>query len=143
MQRPQPRAQIKYKKPSVINPVSLMVFALIGAIGYGGYCYWPIVRLKSNVKSEMQEFLVQFYRLNLRHDKRRARDLETLETTFRTALTRVGLTDPNAQVKVEMTPKLVSLDVSFNSQFELVGLEKRYPTQHTIHVETDAERIEW
>ncbi|MDX2019115.1 MAG: hypothetical protein SF187_02665 [Deltaproteobacteria bacterium] len=143
MQRPQPRAQIKYKKPSVINPVSIMVFALMGAIGYAGYCYWPIVRLKSNAKSEMQEFLVQFYRLNLRHDKRRARDLEALETSFRTALTRVGVTDPNAEVKVELTPQIVSLDVSYSSQFELVGLDKRYPTRHSIHVETDAKRVDW
>ena len=143
MQRPQPRAQIQYKKPSAINPVSIMVFALIGALGYGAFCYWPIVRLKSNAKSEMQEFLVQFYRLNLRHDKRRARDLEALETGLRTALARVGVTDPNAQIKVELTPKVVTLDLSYGSQFELVGLDKRYPTQHSIHVETDAERIEW
>jgi hypothetical protein len=143
MQRPQPRAQIKYKKPSAINPVSLMVFALLGAIGYAGYCYWPIVRLKSNAKSEMQEFLVQFYRLNLRHDKRRERDLEALQTSLRAALTRVGVTDPNAQVKVELTPKVVSLDLSYGSQLHLVGLDKHYPTQHSIHVETDAERVDW
>lgn len=143
MQRPQPRAQVKYKKPSAINPVSIMVFAIIGALGYGAYCYWPIVRLKSNAKSEMQEFLVQFYRLNLRHDKRRARDLEALETSFRTALTKVGVTDPNAQIKVELTPTLVSLDLSYSSTFELVGLDKSYPTQHSIHVETDAARVDW
>ena len=143
MQQPVRRAQIQYKKPSVINPVSIMLVAIIGAIGYLAFCYWPTLRLKSNAKSEAQDYLMQFYRINLRQDKLRNKDMARLEEAFRKTLTSAGVTDPNLQMVVKLDPKLVSIDLAFTSQFELVGLDRRYPLSHKVHVETDASRIEW
>lgn len=143
MKQPARRAQVTYKKPSALNPVSFMLLALVGAIGYAGYCYWPTLRMKSNAKSEAQDFIMQFYRMNLRQDKARRKDLAALENTFRTRLVEVGVTDPNLKIGVNLDSALISIDLEFVSQFELVGLDKRYPLSHKVNVETDAKRVEW
>ena len=143
MQRPVPRAAITYKKPRAINPVSVMVFLILGVVVYLAYCYWPTMRLKSSAKSELQESLVQFYRLNLRPDKHQLRNKEALQKTLRANLARAGVTDPNLNIEIDMNPKTVTLDARFVSAFELVGLDKRYPMNHHIHVQTDAARVDW
>jgi len=143
MQRPVPRAAIKYKKPSAINPVSVGLFLILGALGYVGFCYWPTMRLKSSAKSELQESLVQFYRLNLRQDKHQLRNKAALEKTLVGNLRRAGVSDPNLKIDIDMNPKTVSLETHFVSALELVGLDKRYPMDHHIRVETDAARIDW
>lgn len=143
MQRPVPRAQVKYKKPHALNLISVSFFLLLGALGYLAFCYWPTLRMKSNAKSAMQESLIQFYRLNLRDDKRKLKDQEILEKTLRTNLANAGVNDPKLELAVDMNPKTVSLEVRFVSQFELVGLDKRYPLPQHIRVETDAARVEW
>lgn len=143
MQQPSRRAAVTYKKPRAINPVSISVFLILGAMVYLAYCYWPTIRLKSNAKSEMQDALVQFYRLNLRQDKHTLRNKEALEKTLRANLLKVGVTDPELQIVVDMNPKTVSLETRFVSQFELVGLDKRYPINHHMRVQTDAARVDW
>ncbi len=143
MHRPVPRERVKYKKPHAINPVSITFFLFVGALGYLAFCYWPTLRLKSNAKSALQESLVQFYRLNLRNDKRRAKDQETLEKTLLGNLSRAGINDPGLKIAVDMNPKTVALAATFVSQFELVGLDKRYPINHHIQVQTDAARVDW
>ena len=143
MKQPVRRAQVTYQKPSSINPVSVMVVLILGAIVYAAYCYWPVLRVKSNAKSEAQGYLVQYYRLNFRQDKRRNKDQATLDADFRKSLVDAGVTDPNLQIIVKMDPKQVNIDLTFVSQYELIGLDKRYPLEHKIHVETDAARIEW
>jgi hypothetical protein len=143
MKQPERRAQVTYKKPSAINLVSITFFAVIGAICYAGYCYWPTMRLKSNAKSEAQGYLIQFYRMNFRKDKRRNKDMANLEANFRTSLINAGITDPNLKVDISMDPKLVSIDLTFASQFELIGLDKTYPLTHKVHVETSAAAVDW
>ena len=143
MQRPVPRAAITYKKPAAINPVSVVVFLLLGAMIYLAYCYWPNVKLKSNAKSELQESLVHFYRLNLRPDKHQLRTKELLKKSLQANLAKVGVTDPNLHIEVAMDPKSVSLEARFVSPFDLAGLGKRYIMNHHIRVQTDAARVEW
>lgn len=143
MKRPLPRGPVKYRKPHAINVVSIAFFLFVGALGYLAFCYWPTLRLKSNAKSAMQESLVQFYRLNLRNDKRRLKDQETLEKTLLANLTRAGVTDPGLKLDIDMNPKTVALAATFVSQFELVGLNKSYPIHHHLEVKTDAARIDW
>lgn len=144
MRRPAPRAQVHYKKPSLVNPVSIAVCALIGGLVYLGICYWPVLSLKSRAKSAMQEYLVQFYRLNLNHQKKRlTKDTEALLKGLRSALGVAGVADPNLQLKVDMNPKMVTLDLRFTSDFVLLGLDKRYPQDNHIYVETDAARVDW
>jgi len=143
MKQPVRRAQVTYQKPSAINPVSIMVVLIFGAIIYAGYCYWPTLRMKSNAKSEAQDYVMQYYRMNFRKDKRLYKDLAIMEAAFRKSLFNAGVTDPNLQISVKMDPKLISIDLAFVSQYELVGLNKRYPLEHKIHVETDAARVNW
>ncbi len=143
MQQPSRRAPVSYKQPHAINPVSISVCLILGAMVYLAYCYWPTIRLKSNAKSEMQDALIQLYRLNLRQDKHTLRNKETLEKTLRANLLKVGVTDPDLQLLVDMNPKTVSLETRFVSSFELVGLDKRYPINHHMRVETDAARVDW
>ena len=120
-----------------------MVVLIFGAIIYAGYCYWPTLRMKSNAKSEAQDYVMQYYRMNFRKDKRLYKDLAIMEAAFRKSLFNAGVTDPNLQISVKMDPKLISIDLAFVSQYELVGLNKRYPLEHKIHVETDAARVNW
>jgi len=120
-----------------------MVVLIFSAIVYAGYCYWPTLRMKSNAKSEAQDYAMQYYRMSFRQDKRLNKDKASLEAAFRKSLVDAGVTDPNLQISVKMAPKLVSIDLAFVSQYELFGLNKRYPLEHKIHVQTDAEPVNW
>lgn len=138
-----PSAPIKYKKPSGLNGVSLVLLLLVCAAGYVAFSAWPAFSLKGRVKGEMEDALVQLYRANLRPEPLATQ--ETLATKRRLfdTLRKAGVADKKLEIVVARNKQTVSIEARFSTEVVLQGLDKRFTMTHSPRVQTDASRVDW
>jgi hypothetical protein len=133
----------EYRKPSKINAVSLTMLAFLAAAVYLVYAVWPVVTLRLRVKSELEDMLPNFWRINLR-DAQAAR-LETMRMRkeLMDKLPKLGVRDKKAEVVFEGGKKRVAIEARFSTSVTFPVFNKTKTFQLAPRAETDAARVEW
>jgi hypothetical protein len=137
------RARVEYKKPSRLNAVSLALLLVVCGLGYVGYSFLPLWRLRSAVKSELAQQLPDFWRANLRPDAVRIPETARIKRELAEKLRKVGVKDPKLEIKMVRSPKSVMIEARFNTTVHFPGLDKKKVIACAPQAETDAARIEW
>lgn len=143
MPLPQRPPAVKYKKPSALNGVTFLLLALLAVAGYVAFSFWPAFALKSRVKGELQDAVVQLYRANLRPEPIATQQTLAMKRALLDSLRRAGVADKRLEVQVTRTKQLVALEARFATEVELKGIGKRFTLHHAPRVQTDSARVEW
>jgi len=141
--RIQRRKATDYKKPARFNTVSVMLLMFAGLLVYLGYAFWPAIVLRSRVRSELHDVLLQVWRANLRPEPGATRELARLKKEMVVRLRKIGVTDKKLEVTMERNAKRVGLQANFivNVHFPLIN--KVEPIAVSPRATTDAARVDW
>jgi hypothetical protein len=134
---------VKYKKPRVINGVSVTLFVMAGLALYMGFNLWPAYAISSRAKDVLYENLPNLYRANLRPDSTAGDMIAGLKRTVPLALRKEGVTDPDLQVTFERSKARVAIQAKFKIKVTFMWIDKTFAIPVSPRVETDAARIEW
>jgi hypothetical protein len=134
---------VKYKKPHVINGVSVTLFLLAGVVVYLAVNLWPAYAVFSRAKDVLLDTLPTLYRANLRPDATAADVLAELKRTVPAALRKEGVRDPNLQVTFERSKTKVAIEAKFKVMVTFMWIDKTFAIPASPRAETDAARVEW
>jgi hypothetical protein len=140
---PQRRAQTEYRKPGKINVVSVSLLLILGIIGYVGYNIWPVVTLRLRVKSELEDVLPNFWRVNLRPEDYARTEIARMKRELLAKLPQLGVRDKKADVVFERGKKRVAIEARFSATVTFPVLNKTRTFQLAPRAETDAARVDW
>ncbi len=135
-----PRKVTQYKKPRRINVVSIALFLLLGAFGYFVYQSWPAFKIRLDAKNEMGEVMVALYRANLQNSNK---EVERVKKDLMQRLRKVGVKDPNLELRIERNKKIVAIEAHFTVVVAYPVVDKTYPFRFAPRSETDAARVDW
>ncbi len=143
MIRPQPRTRTEYKQPSRFNLVSVLLLLACGALGYLAFCVWPVLALRAEAMDALNTTLPQVFRVINRAPNTVAPEVARLKKMLIDDLEKRGIKDKKLLVTITYNKKLISADAHFTLTAYFPWLEKKQDFPINLHVETDAERIEW
>ena len=131
-----------YHKPRRINTVSVTLFLMLGIAVYLGYCFFPVLSLNADVKTELDNALTGVYQNNLAPEPMGTMEIAKIRNFLLEKLR--GITkDPKLDVTIKRDKKKVSIDVGYVTKFKFEGSDKQRLIHMHPHVETSAARIEW
>ena len=143
MQPPQRRGVTEYRKPNKINAVSITMLLIVGAIAYVIYSLWPMVTLRLRVKSELEDVLPNFYRVNLRPEDYARTEIARMKKELMVKLPQIGVKDKNLQLIFDRGKKRVGIEARFSTNVTFPVLNKTRTFQLAPRAETDAARVDW
>lgn len=139
----QRRQQTDYKKPNRFNSVTLILLFIVGLVAYLGFVFWPVVVMRSRARSELQEVILEVWRVNLLPAALASRDIAALKTKTIGKLRQVGIADKKLQIVIDRNPKRVWIQANFSIEVYFPWLDKRELIPVSPRAETDAARVEW
>lgn len=140
---PQRRGPTEYRQPKKINPVSITLLLIVSAIAYVIYSVWPVVTLRLRVKSELEDTLPNFYRVNLRPEDYARTEIARMKKELLAKLPKIGVKDKNLEVIFNRGKKRVSIEARFSTTVTFPVLNKTRTFQLAPRAETDAARVDW
>jgi hypothetical protein len=140
---PARRAATEYRKPRRINAVSITIFLIVAAMAYVAYSVWPVVTLRLRVKSELEDILPNFWRVNLRPDDYARTEIARMKKDLLAKLPSLGVKDKKVEVVFERGKKRVAIECRFTATATFPVLEKTRTFKLTPRAETDAARVDW
>lgn len=140
---PQRRGRTEYRKPRKINGVSVTMLLILAAMVYVGYCLWPLVTLRLRVKSELEDVMPNFWRVNLRPEDYARTEIARMKKELTEKLPQLGVRDKKAEVVFERGKKRVAIEVRFQASAFFPVLNKTKTFQLAPRAETDAARVDW
>jgi hypothetical protein len=140
---PQRRGPTEYRKPRKINAVSITMVLILGALVYVGYSLWPIVTLRLRVKSELEDVLPNFWRVNLRPEDYARTEIARMKRELMVKLPQLGVRDKKADVVFERGKKRVAIEAHFTASVTFPVLNKTRTFALAPRAETDAARVDW
>jgi hypothetical protein len=140
---PQRRGPTEYRKPAKINAVSVTMLLILGAMVYVGYNMWPIVTLRLRVKSELEDVLPNFWRVNLRPEEYARAEIARMKRELLAKMPELGVRDKKADVIFERGKKRVAIEAHFQASVTFPVLNKTRTFQLAPRAETDAARVDW
>lgn len=140
---PQRTKATEYRKPKRINAVSVTMMLFLGAAVYVVYCTWPVLLLRLRVKSELEDVLPNFWRVNLRPEDYARVEIARMKREFLAKLPKLGVRDKKADVIFERGKKRVAIEARFTATATFPVLNKTRTFNLTPRAETDAARVEW
>jgi len=140
---PQRRVATEYRKPKKINAVSITLLLIASAIAYVIYSMWPVVTLRLRVKSELEDILPNFYRVNLRPEDYARTEIARMKKELLAKLPKIGVKDKNLEVVFDRGKKRVGIEARFSTTVTFPVLNKTRTFRLTPRAETDAARVDW
>ena len=140
---PQRMRPTEYRKPGRINAVSITLMLIFAAMVYFVYCTWPIVTLRLRVKSELEDVLPNFWRVNLRPEDYALQEIARMKRELLEKLPQLGVRDKKAEVIFDRGKKRVGIEVRFTASAYFPVLNKTYVFHLAPRAETDAARVDW
>ncbi|HEY0711597.1 MAG TPA: hypothetical protein VGF45_02920 [Polyangia bacterium] len=140
---PRPRKQVEYQKPRRINSVSVTLAAMMAATVWAIISFWPIIKVRSNVKSEIEEVMPRFWKLNLRTEAQAREELAKLRRHLTDRIRKVGVTDDRLELVFERNKKTVAISAHYKTVGTLRGWDRKFVFDFAPRAETDASRVEW
>ena len=132
-----------YKQPRRINAVSVGLFLIVGAVGWLGYCAWPLIAVNANVKNELSDALPRAYKANLLPEPTSTEGISRIHDELMAKMKKLGVEDPQVKVVIERTKEKISVEARYTTVLLVKGLDKSYPLDMNPKVETDAARVDW
>lgn len=127
---------VKYKKPRRINPVSIVIVALLALGAYATYLYLPLYLTKHEAYRVLEETSSKVAgRPAFYAEDSSARD--KLRLDMQRQIKGVGVEDPNIETWIEFEGKQVHLGVVYSAwvewPFDVVERQESvYELEHTI-----------
>jgi hypothetical protein len=143
MQPPQRTRPTEYRKPKKFNVVSVTLLLIMATMAYVGYCVWPVVTLRLRVKSELEDVLPNFWRVNLRPEEYARTEIARMKRELLVKLPQLGVRDKKAEVVFERGKKRVGIEARFSTTAFFPVLNKTRTIQLAPRAETDAARVDW
>jgi hypothetical protein len=140
---PQRTRPTEYRKPSKVNVVSFTLLLIVGIFAYLVYSVWPVVTLRLRVKSELEDVLPNFWRVNLRPEDYARTEIARMKRELLEKLPRLGVRDKKLEVVFERGKKRVAIEARFSSSVTFPVLNKTRTFQLSPRAETDAARVDW
>jgi hypothetical protein len=140
---PQRRGPTEYRKPGKINAVSITLLLIVSLIAYVIYSLWPAVTLRLRVKSELEDVLPNFYRVNLRPEDYARVEIARMKKELLAKLPKIGVKDKNVEVIFDRGKKRVGIEARFSTTVTFPVLNKTRTFQLAPRAETDAARVDW
>jgi hypothetical protein len=140
---PQRMRATEYRQPRKINAVSITLLAFLGIAVYLVLALWPVVALRLRVKSELEDVLPNFWRINLRSEETARTEIARMKRELTEKLPMLGVRDKHAEVVFERGKKRVGIEVRFATSVTFPVLNKTKTFQLAPRAETDAARVEW
>jgi hypothetical protein len=141
--QPQRTRPTEYRKPGKINAVSVTMLLILGAMAYVGYALWPVVSLRLRVKSELEDVLPNFWRVNLRPEDYARQEILRMKNDLMVKLPQLGVKDRKLAVVFERGKKRVAIEAHFSTTVTFPVLNKTRTFQLAPRAETDAGRVDW
>jgi hypothetical protein len=143
IQPPQRMRPTQYRKPRRINAVSITMAFIAVAMVYVAIYTWPVVTLRLRAKSEMEDVLPNFWRVNLRPDDYALREIARMKGELVDKLRKQGVKDKNLEVVFQRGKKRVAIEAHFATTAFFPVINKTRTFQLAPRAETDAARVEW
>jgi hypothetical protein len=143
MIHPQRMQRTEYRRPRKVNAVSLSLLAFLGLIAYLVYSVWPAMTLRLRVKSELEDVLPNFWRMNLRSEEQARIEIPRMKRELMEKLPKLGVRDKHAEVVFERGKKRVAIEARFATTVTFPVLNRTKTFQLAPRAETDAARVEW
>lgn len=140
---PQRTRPTDYRKPKKINVVSFTLLAIVGIMVYLVLAVWPAVTLRLRVKSELEDVLPNFWRVNLRPEDYARAEIARMKRELLEKLPKLGVRDKHPEVVFERGKKRVAIEVRFSTSVTFPVLNKTRTFQLAPRAETDAARVDW
>jgi hypothetical protein len=140
---PQRTRPTEYRKPGKINSVSLTMLLFLGVFVYVVYALWPAVTLRLRVKSELEDVLPTFWRVNLRPEEFARQEIARMKRELLEKLPKVGVRDKHLEVVFERGKQRVAIEARFSTSVTFPVLNKTRTFQLAPRAETDAARVDW
>lgn len=140
---PQRTRPTEYRKPRRINSVSVTLLLLAGLAGYVVFSLWPALTLRLRVKSELEDVLPNFWRVNLRPEDYARVEIARMKRELLLKLPQLGVRDKKVELLFERGKKRVAIEARFSTTITFPGLKKTQELQLAPRAETDAARVDW
>jgi hypothetical protein len=140
---PQRTRPTEYRKPRKINAVSMTLLLIAGICVYLVYSTWPVVTLRLRVKSELEDVLPDFWRVNLRPEDYARQEIARMKRELLAKLPKLGVRDKHLEVVFERGKKRVAIEARFSTTVTFPVLNKTRTFQLAPRAETDAARVDW
>jgi hypothetical protein len=140
---PQRTRPTDYRKPKKINVVSITMLLFVGLMAYLVYSIWPMVTLRLRVKSELEDVLPNFWRVNLRPEEYARQEIARMKRELMIKLPQLGVRDKKLEVVFERGKKRVAIEARFSTTVHFDVVNKTRTFQLAPRAETDAARVDW
>jgi hypothetical protein len=138
-----PRQKVEYKKPRRLNAVSISLAVVVGAMVYTFVALWPVITLRSNVKSELSEALPHLWKLNLLPEGRARAEVVKLKKIITDQLRKTGIKDDKLELVVNRDKQRVALEARYAAAATFPWSQRKWVLHFSPRVETDAARVDW
>jgi hypothetical protein len=138
-----PRQKVEYKKPRRLNVVSISLALVLGAMAYTMVALWPVITLRSNVKSELSEALPHLWKINLLPEGRARAEVVKLKKIITDQLRKTGITDDKLELVVNRDKQRVALEARYAAAASFPWSQRKWVLRFSPRVETDAARVDW
>ncbi|HEY0706913.1 MAG TPA: hypothetical protein VGG33_08955 [Polyangia bacterium] len=143
MNVPRARKQVEYQKPRRINSVSVTMALFLGLAVWAGISFWPVIVVRSNVKSEIEEVMPRFWKLNLRTEAQAREELAKLRRHLTDRIRKAGVTDDRLELVFERNKKTVAITARYRTVGMMRGWNHKFIFDFAPRAETDASRVDW
>jgi hypothetical protein len=140
---PRPRKHVEYQKPRRINSVSVTMSLMLAMAIWAGISFWPLIVVRSNVKSEIEEVMTRFWKLNLRTEAQARDELVKLKRHLTERIRKAGVTDDKLELVFERNKKTVAISARYRTVGSLRGWDRKFVFDFAPRSETDASRVDW
>jgi hypothetical protein len=134
---------VKYKKPRMINGVSIVLLLIMGMGVYLAVFTWPVYSLSSRAKGVLLDALPMLYRANLRPEATALAMISDLKKNIPIELRKAGVKDPRLELVFTRSKQEVSIEAHFVASAFFPVIDKTYEFHLSPRAATDAARVEW
>ena len=127
---------VKYRRPRVINPVSVTLVALLLAGGYAGYEFVRVYIQRQEAYRVLEETGSAFAGRQALY-RRDTKEREALRRKMTQELVAIGLTDPDLETWIDVQPQRTSIGVVYTAWFHwpfdaLAPIAHEYQVEHEV-----------
>ncbi len=140
---PRPREKVQYQKPRRLNVVSVTLAISLAIFCWVGVSVWPLLLIRSNVKTALADALPRVWKLNLRTEAQARAGLHKLRRETMEIIRKLGVEDDDLDLIIDRSKERVSLRATYSMSTELRGWSRTFTFNFSPSVETDAARVEW
>ena len=137
---------VRYKQPSSVNFVSLLLLALLLGAGYWGVCFGPAYIKNFQVKQHVHEAAMRYYKLSyLDKSLRKDKSVELMNETRAAIVKVLGFDDPGLVVQLFLNEDSKRLNVvaEYDHVVSLLGTQKIRVIHFKTLVESDYKPNDW